>query len=68
LFVDVSCSPQYYGDCEVRMTYFFVVGVISGLFAFWLTGWVYRDNHKLRWFWFFVVRTVIMVMAYLPLK
>jgi hypothetical protein len=52
--------------CEVRMTHFLIVGFISGLFAFWLTGWVYRDNQKLRWFWFFVVRMVILVIAYLP--
>jgi hypothetical protein len=54
--------------CEVRMTHFLIVSFISGLFAFCLTGWVYRDNRKLRWFWFFVVRTVILVIAYLPKK
>jgi hypothetical protein len=54
--------------CEVRMTHFLIVGFISGLFAFWLTGCVYRDNPKLRWGWFFVVRVVIMVIAYFPSK
>lgn len=51
---------------EVQMAHFLVVGLISGLFAFWLTGWVYRDNRKLRWFWFFIVRAILMVIAYLP--
>lgn len=51
---------------DVQMAHFLVVGLISGLFAFWLTGWVYRDNRKLRWFWFFIVRAILMVIAYLP--
>ena len=47
------------------MTYFLVVGFTSGLFAFWLTGCVYRDKPRLRWFWFFVIRAVLMAIAYL---
>lgn len=50
------------------MTHFLIVSFTSGLFAFLLSGWVYRDNRKLRWFWFFVVRILIMVIAYLPQK
>jgi hypothetical protein len=53
---------------KVKMTHFLVVSFISSLFALWLTGWVYRDNRKLRWFWFVVVRVVIMLIAYLPPK
>ncbi len=48
------------------MTYFLVTGSISGLFAFWLTGWAYRDNPRLRWGWFFLVRALMMAIAYLP--
>jgi hypothetical protein len=50
---------------EIYMAYFLVTASIGGLFAFWLTGCVYRDNPKLRWFWFFVVRAVFMILAYL---
>jgi hypothetical protein len=50
---------------EIPMAYFLVTASIGGLFAFWLTGCVYRDNPKLRWFWFFIVRAVFMILAYL---
>lgn len=53
---------------EIQMAHFLAVGLLSGLFAFWLTGWVYRDNRKLRWFWFLIVRTILIVIAYLPPK
>ena len=48
------------------MAHFFIISLISSLFAFGLSGWAYRENRKLRWFWFVVVRVVIMVIAYLP--
>ena len=50
---------------EKHMAYFLVTTLIGSLFAFGLTNWVYRDNPKLRWFWFFIVRAVFMIMVYL---
>ena len=47
------------------MIHFLTISILSGLLAFWLSGWAYRDNRKLRWFWFIVARTVLMVIAYL---
>jgi hypothetical protein len=52
------------------MTYFLVTSVIGSLIAFWFTGWTFRgvNNRLSRWLWFFVIRAVIMILAYLPLK
>ena len=48
------------------MAYFLVAGFSTGLLSFWLTGWVYRHNPRLRWGWFFLVRALMMAIAYLP--
>jgi hypothetical protein len=52
------------------MTYFLVTSAMGGLVAFWFTGWFFRgaNNPKSRWLWFFIIRVVIMILAYLPLR
>ena len=67
LYVDSCQSPKYHRHSGYAMTYFLVTSAIGSVFAFWLTGWVFRGaNHpKLRWFWFFIVRAVLMILVYL---